>query len=99
MREVFLFNAPTFLDETRDPDALQMDLEALGAFDKPALLTSGTKSAPFFGPVVDMVASRLPRADRITIDGADHVPHISVPDRYVEQVMSFTDAEQTMEHR
>jgi pimeloyl-ACP methyl ester carboxylesterase len=99
MREVFLVNAPTFLDETRDPDALQMDLDALAGFNRRALLTSGTDSAPFFGPVVDTVASRLPRAARITIDGADHVPHISVPDRYVELVMSFAHAEQPMQRR
>ena len=90
MREVFIANAPTFLDETLDPDALQMDLDALAGFDRPALLTSGTESAPFFGPVLDMVARSLPRAERVTIDGADHVPHISVPGRYVELLETFT---------
>ena len=93
MREVFVTNAPTFSDEVRDPDALQMDLEALGGFDGPALLTSGTESAPFFAPVVDMVAERLPRSERVTIEGADHVPHISVPERYVELVRTFAQAE------
>jgi pimeloyl-ACP methyl ester carboxylesterase len=89
MRDVFIANAPTWLDEVRDPDALQMDLKALAGFDKPALLTNGTESAPFFGPVVDMVAESLPRSERVTIDGADHVPHISVPGRYVELVRTF----------
>jgi pimeloyl-ACP methyl ester carboxylesterase len=89
MRDVFAANAPTFLDETRDPDALQMPLESLAGFDKPALLTSGTTSAPFFGPVVDIVAERLPACRRVTVDGADHVPHISMPERYVELVRSF----------
>jgi pimeloyl-ACP methyl ester carboxylesterase len=97
MREVFVANAPTFLDETRDRDALQMDLDALAGFDKPALLTSGTDSAPFFGPVVDLVASRIPRSSRITIDGADHVPHISVPERYVELLTSFARAQRAAE--
>jgi pimeloyl-ACP methyl ester carboxylesterase len=95
MREVFIFNAPTFLDEARDPDALQMDLDALAGFDRPALLTSGTESPPFFGPVVDMVAESLPRSERVTIDGADHVPHISVPGRYVELVGSFAQTERS----
>jgi pimeloyl-ACP methyl ester carboxylesterase len=89
IREVFIVNAPTFLDEVRDPEALQMDLDALADFDKPALLTSGTESAPFFAPVVDLIAERMPRSRRVTIDGADHVPHISVPERYVELVRSF----------
>ena len=92
MRDVRIANAPTFLDEARDPDAVQIDLAALAAFDRPALLTSGTESAPFFGPVVDMVAESLPRSERVTIDGADHVPHISVPERYVELVRSFAQA-------
>jgi pimeloyl-ACP methyl ester carboxylesterase len=96
MREVFITNAPTFLDETCDPDSQQMDLDALAGFDKPALLTSGTESAPFFGPVVDMIASRMPRAERITIEGADHVPHISVPDRYVELVTTFARTERPL---
>lgn len=99
MREVFIENAPTFLDEVRDLDALQMDLDALAAFEKPGLLTSGTESAPFFGPVVDMVASRLPRADRVTIDGADHVPHISVPERFVELITGFAQSERPLEPR
>ncbi len=93
MRAAFIANAPTFLDEVRDPDALQMDLDTLAGVEKPALLTSGTESAPFFGPVVDMVAESLPRAERVTIDGADHVPHISVPGRYVELVRTFAQTE------
>ena len=95
MREVCIANAPTFLDEVRDPDALQMDLDALAGFDRPALLTSGTESAPFFGPVVDMVAESLPRSERVTIDGADHVPDISVPGRYVELVRTFAQTERS----
>jgi len=93
MREVFIFNAPTFLDEVRDADALQMDLDALSGFDSPALLTSGTESAPFFGPIVDIVAESLPQSERVTIDGADHTPHISVPSRYIELVRTFTSAQ------
>jgi pimeloyl-ACP methyl ester carboxylesterase len=92
VREVFIANAPTFLDEVRDPDALQMDLDALVAFDKPALLSSGTESAPFFAPVADMIAQRLPRSQRVTIDGANHVPHLSVPQRYVDLVSTFAQA-------
>ncbi len=89
MRETFINNAPTWLDEVRDPDALQMDLDALSAFEKPSLLTSGTESAPFFGPVVDIVAKQLATTERITIDGGDHVPHLSVPARYVELLKTF----------
>jgi pimeloyl-ACP methyl ester carboxylesterase len=92
MRATFIANAPTFLDEARDPDALQLDRDALARFDKPALLTSGTESAPFFGPVVDLVSEPLPRSERVTIDGGDHAPHASVPERYVELVTAFARA-------
>jgi pimeloyl-ACP methyl ester carboxylesterase len=98
MREVFIANARTWLDETRDPDSPQLDLDALAGFDRPALLTGGTESAPFFGPVVDIIASRMPRAERVTIEGGDRVPHISVPDRYVELVTTFARAERVVEH-
>jgi hypothetical protein len=40
-----------------------------------------------------MVMERFPRSQRVTIDGADHVPHISVPGRYVELVSTFAQAE------
>jgi pimeloyl-ACP methyl ester carboxylesterase len=95
MREVFINNAVTWLDEVRDPDFLQMDLDALEGFDRPALLTSGSESAPFFGPVVDIVAESLPRSERVTIDGGDHVPHISVSERYVELVRTFAQADRS----
>ena len=56
-------------------DARRIDLADLAGFDRPAPLTNGTRSAPFFARVVDMVAEPLPSAERGTIDGADHVPH------------------------
>jgi pimeloyl-ACP methyl ester carboxylesterase len=93
MREVFINNAPTWLDEVHDPDALKMDLDALAMVEKPTLLTTGTESAPFLAPAVDRIASRMPRAERVTMDGADHVPHISVPERYVELVRSFATSQ------
>jgi pimeloyl-ACP methyl ester carboxylesterase len=45
--------------------------------------------------LVDIVAGALPRAERVTIDRAGHVPHISVPDRYVELVRSFVRTERS----
>jgi pimeloyl-ACP methyl ester carboxylesterase len=97
MRDTYVVNAPTFLDECRDRDALQMDLDALARLDKRVLLTSRSESAPFFGPVLDIVASHIPHAERITIDGADHAPHVSAPDRYVELVTTFANAEPAIE--
>ncbi len=47
LREAFIRNAPTFLDEARDPDGQRLDLDRLRRFDRPALLTKGSASAPF----------------------------------------------------
>lgn len=89
VRETFVFNAPTWLDETRDPDALEIDLTGLRGFAAPALLTVGDQSAPFFPLVVDRIASVMPRAERRTYAGAGHVPHLSHPDEYVRVVTEF----------
>jgi hypothetical protein len=62
------------------------------ASTRPALLTNGTRSAPFFAPVLDTVAEPLPSAERVTIDGADHVPRLSVPRRDVELVTTFVES-------
>jgi hypothetical protein len=63
LRETFVYNAPTFLDELNDPDALRFDLDALAAFDRPALLTSGTESASFFAAARAMALNTTVRND------------------------------------
>jgi pimeloyl-ACP methyl ester carboxylesterase len=97
VREVFVANAATFLDECHDPDALQMDLDALAGFDRPTLLSSRAEEVPFFGAVGDVLASRIPHAARITIQGADHVPHISMPERYVALLTSFASGQRAIQ--
>lgn len=75
-RQTMLRNAPTFLDEARDPDAFVLDLPALSNFDRPALLTQGEASLPFYGAILDRLAAEgLPGARRHTFRGAGHVPH------------------------
>ncbi len=89
MRAVFTGNAPTFLDEAHDPAWQQIDLEALGRFDRPALLSKGTASPPVFPAIVDTIASAVPRIEVATIEGADHSPHQSTTERYVDVVRRF----------
>lgn len=88
-RDTFIFNAPTWLDEVREPVALVMDLDRLSGFSAPALLTLGGRSPPFFPMVVERVARALPQARRHTFPGAGHVPHLSHPQEYVEVVSAF----------
>ena len=89
MRETFIRNAPTILDETNDPQGLMLDLTSLHAFDRPSLVTTGTESPPFFKPITAAVADALPASTLHMFDGAGHVPHLSHPAVYSESVGEF----------
>ncbi len=88
-KETFVVNAPTWLDEMHDPEALEIELGALSALAAPALLTSGDQSPPFFRAIVDRIASAMPTASSWTYAGAGHVPHQSHPEEYARVVSEF----------
>lgn len=89
VRNTFVNNAPTWLDEVHDPEALELNLNALHRFTAPALLTIGDQSPPFFSIVVGRVAKAIPQAMMRTYGGAGHVPHLSHPQEYVRVVTQF----------
>jgi pimeloyl-ACP methyl ester carboxylesterase len=89
MKAIFVHNAPTFYDEILDPGSLVMDTGGLKNFTKPALLTHGTQSPPFFLMVMDILKAVLPHAKHFTFEGAGHVPHLSHPAKYIEVVTAF----------
>lgn len=89
LQQSFIENAPTFLDEARDPEQLGFDLAWLREFSKPVLLTLGDKSPPPFAPVVAKLAKAIPRVEVVTLQGAGHVPHTTHPDAYVEATVAF----------
>jgi pimeloyl-ACP methyl ester carboxylesterase len=89
VKETFVFNAPTWLDEIHDPDALEIDLTGLRRFGAPALLTIGDQSAPFFSLVVDRIAAVMGQAARRTYVGAGHVPHLTHPEEFVRVVTEW----------
>ncbi len=62
MQRGLVENAPTFLDEARDPEAYTLDLGALAAFGGPVLLTYGDQSLPCYAPIVFRVVAALPQA-------------------------------------
>jgi pimeloyl-ACP methyl ester carboxylesterase len=84
LRETFARNAPTYLDEMRDPQALRLDLELLATYRKPALLTQSDDSPPMFAPILDRIAAVLPQAQRHVYQGAGHTPHAVQPEAYVK---------------
>jgi pimeloyl-ACP methyl ester carboxylesterase len=89
LRQTFVFNAPTFLDEERDGESRTIDLRTLATFSRPSLLTQGEVSAPFFPLIVDTLARALPQAKRRTLTGAGHVPQVTHPEEYIRTVESF----------
>jgi pimeloyl-ACP methyl ester carboxylesterase len=89
VQQKFIYNAPTFYDETQDPESLQLDTNKLSHFNKPVLLTHGTESPPFFVAVMDKLAEAIPGAKRMVFEGAGHVPHVSHPKQYIDVVKEF----------
>jgi pimeloyl-ACP methyl ester carboxylesterase len=88
-QQTIIENAPTFLDESRDPQQLAFNLDWLTGFSKPVLLTKGDQSPPMFAPVIAKLARSLPQAEVVTLEGAGHVPHATHPDAYVDVVLRF----------
>ncbi|MGQ4388982.1 alpha/beta fold hydrolase [Streptomyces sp. SAS_270] len=89
VRETFVRNAPTFLDEQADPGWPVLDLAGLSGYTGPALLTGGTESPPWFAAIIGKLAGALPQADVRTLQGAGHVPHVTHPQDYVAGVIRF----------
>lgn len=92
IRRSIVFNAPTFLDEQRDPEWLMFNLQTLANFPAPALLTQGDQSEPFFPLVVEKIARFLPNSQRRTLPGMGHVPQLTHPAQYAAAVASFLEA-------
>ncbi|HKB53458.1 MAG TPA: alpha/beta hydrolase [Ramlibacter sp.] len=88
-RDAFVFNAPTWLDEMQEPEALSMQLDLLSNFSAPTLLTLGGASPPFCPLVVKRVAAAIPYARQHVYPDAGHVPHLSHPQEYVQVVSGF----------
>ncbi|MCJ1677855.1 alpha/beta hydrolase [Streptomyces sp. APSN-46.1] len=90
IRQTFAANAPTFADEQADPGWNTVDLDRLSShYTGPALLTTGTESPPWFPVIIDRLSAALPQARVRTLDGAGHVPHLTHPDRYAENLTGF----------
>jgi pimeloyl-ACP methyl ester carboxylesterase len=89
LRQTFIENAATYLDESHDAAWLTLELEALSRFEEPALLTQGDQSPPFFRAIVSKIKAALPQASEQTLAGASHIPHISHPQEFVETLLAF----------
>jgi len=89
MQQTFVFNAPTWLDEMSEQGAFLLDVGGLAAFDRPALISRGDQSPPFFGSILDKIGEILPHVRQHTFNGAGHLPHLTHPDDFVSIVGGF----------
>lgn len=89
VQHTFVQNAPTFLDESDDPDAFTIELAQLSSFPNPVLLSEGDQSPPLFGPILERLARALPRARRHTFAGAGHNPLTTHRDDYTATLLAF----------
>lgn len=82
-RHMLLANALTYLDQCRDPEALDIELEGLSGFRGPALVTHGDLRPPFFKHIVELIVAVMPGARARLIPGSAHDPQVTHPDSYV----------------
>jgi pimeloyl-ACP methyl ester carboxylesterase len=92
IRQSFLSNALTWLDEMRDPEWATIDLERLASSSIPALLTRGDHSLPWFPRIIERLHAAMPRTSLVhTFAGAGHAPHATHPDEFVRVVRAFIE--------
>jgi pimeloyl-ACP methyl ester carboxylesterase len=84
-----VLNAPTYLDQCLDPEALGIELDSLGAFEGPALVTYGDLRPPLFRRIAQLVVDALPSADGVEIPGTAHNPQVTHPDAYAQVLTEF----------
>jgi pimeloyl-ACP methyl ester carboxylesterase len=92
VRQAVVRNAPTFLDETHDPEWQAWsaaDLKQLATFPAQILLTAGEESPPAILFVNSKLEQALPQAQTQKLKDAGHVPHITHPEEYVMIVEAF----------
>lgn len=90
LRATMAGNATTFLDEALAPDSLTVDEAALARYTGPVMVTSGGQSPQLFQPVAEHLATLLPQAHRVEYADAGHVPHVTHPEAFVNEVRAFT---------
>jgi pimeloyl-ACP methyl ester carboxylesterase len=92
-RRVLLANALTYLDQCSDPEALDIDLDSMGAFDGPVLVSYGDVRSPFFKRIVELLVAVMPGASAEPIPGTAHDPQITHPDSYARAVEQLARVE------
>ncbi|HEY5629140.1 MAG TPA: alpha/beta fold hydrolase, partial [Candidatus Limnocylindrales bacterium] len=75
-----------------DGALLGLDAGGLTRISAPVLLLTGGASDPFYAPVADELARRIPGARRATLSGLAHPAPINRPNRVAEAVRAFLES-------
>lgn len=89
VRQTFIHNAGTFLDEAGDQEGLAIDLSSLGTYRGSAQVTQGDQSPPLFAAIVDGLTAVLPQTQRLTYMGAGHIPQETHPEDFARGLIVF----------
>ena len=90
-RAVLEANAPTFLDERRDPTSGLIDAAALARTSVPLMFTYGTEGPLWYRAIIDELSLLVPAARVEVITGAGHIPHATHPGPWVATLLAFHD--------
>ncbi len=88
-RRRYLACAPAYLAQSRDPERMTIDLDAVAALDRPLLLSGGDVREPLFGRILDRLAAAHPGARRRLLAGTGHAPQLTRPTEYAAAVADF----------
>ncbi len=94
-RETMIANADTWLDETKDPNGLLIDPEALGKFQRPTLLMYGGRGLPGSNLIIEKLARTIPNSKVRFFPNEGHIFHISNPREFVTTVTGFANSSES----
>ena len=91
-RAIMMANSDTWLDQSRDPERLALDVTALNAFDGPVTFSAGSRTLPAFTAATAEMLRLVPGASGATIEGAGHGAPISHPDKLAAAIRHHLDS-------
>ncbi|MCK5425977.1 MAG: alpha/beta hydrolase [Emcibacter sp.] len=87
-RTVILSNVDTWLDQSRDPERLVIDVSGLKDYPNKITFSTGTESLPTYKKVTERISEILPQANIAKIEGGAHGSHISHPILIAKAIVS-----------
>ena len=96
--------SPGWQDTVDATDVLPRELQAIASYEfdpdrfaemtTPTLLLSGSESPPLYQDATERVNDALPKAQIATFEGHEHMAMQTAKDRFVDEVLSFTQNSQ-----